>query len=521
MNVLLMDAAHDFDWTTNLPPQSDALHQDLDLQTLLDAMAAGDRYMRALAQRGLLLGLMDPAGITYRQRVLADCLAQRDAVRAMYDVVVRAFAEKRRIFPAMRGSVDNVRSTAVQELGVYFNALEGLYRIAVERADAFVSEGFTRLFAMLKEQLNEDYRRQVRSHLEELEFPRGMLINARLGPDGTTVGLGLHRPPDSRWFDWLLSSDFGRGGFSFEIPPRDNGGLEALSELKGRAANDVANAAAQAAEHVEGFLNALCAELGFYLGCANLHARLIDLGAMVCFPEPTGIDTTELSAEGLYDPCLALHLGSPPVGNDVDSHGRRLIMITGANQGGKSTFLRSVGVAQLMMQAGMFVAARSYRASICTDLFTHFKREEDVTLKSGKLEEELARMSVIVAEIEPTAMLLCNESFASTNEQEGSELARQVTGSLIDSGVRVLFVTHLYTLAHGFYVEERESTLFLRAERLPNARRSFRLMEGEPEPTSYGEDAYQRVFGAAARPGASPDGAVFGPVAGGAMDSHC
>jgi MutS domain V len=77
-------------------------------------------------------------------------------------------------------------------------------------------------------------------------------------------------------------------------------------------------------------------------------------------------------------------------------------MITGANQGGKSTFLRSVGVAQLMMQCGMFVAAESLRASVVDGVFTHFKREEDATMERGKLDEELSRMSDIVDAITPT-----------------------------------------------------------------------------------------------------------------------
>ena len=57
--------------------------------------------------------------------------------------------------------------------------------------------------------------------------------------------------------------------------------------------------------------------------------------------------------------------------------GKSLVIITGANSGGKSTFLRSVGLAQLMMQCGMFVTARILRASVCQQIFTHFIREED------------------------------------------------------------------------------------------------------------------------------------------------
>jgi DNA mismatch repair ATPase MutS len=146
------------------------------------------------------------------------------------------------------------------------------------------------------------------------------------------------------------------------------------------------------------------------------------------------------------------------------------------------------------------VAAHSLRASVVDGVFTHFKREEDATMESGKLDEELGRMSEIADAITPKSILLCNESFAATNEREGSEIARQVVRALLDSGVVVFFVTHLFDLANGFYQEESATALFLRAERQPDGRRTFRLVGGEPLPTSYGEDSYRRVFGAAPDP---------------------
>ena len=75
----------------------------------------------------------------------------------------------------------------------------------------------------------------------------------------------------------------------------------------------------------------------------------------------------------------------------------------------------------------MFVAGRVASApASCDGVFTHYKREEDATMESGKLDEELARMSDIVDHITPGCILLCNESFASTNEREGSQIARQI-----------------------------------------------------------------------------------------------
>jgi DNA mismatch repair ATPase MutS len=183
------------------------------------------------------------------------------------------------------------------------------------------------------------------------------------------------------------------------------------------------------------------------------------------------------------------------IGNALDADGRQLAIITGANQGGKSSFLRSVGLAQLMMQSGMFVAAESFVGELCTGLFTHCKREEDATLHSGKFDEELRRLSAIVDRLRPGAVFLFNESFASTNELEGSEIARQVVGALLERGIKVFFVTHLYAFARGLFDHPPDGTVFLRAERLEDGRRTFRIIVGEPRETSYGVDLYRDVFG--------------------------
>ena len=144
----------------------------------------------------------------------------------------------------------------------------------------------------------------------------------------------------------------------------------------------------------------------------------------------------------------------------------------------------------------MFVPATSFAASLSSGVFTHFKREEDADMESGKFDEELRRMSEIADHLLPNAFVLFNESFAATNDREGSEIAGQIAQTLTDCGIRVAFVTHLYEFAHHLWMERREQTVFLRADRRTNGERTFRLVVGEPQPTSHGEDIYRRVFGA-------------------------
>jgi DNA mismatch repair ATPase MutS len=142
----------------------------------------------------------------------------------------------------------------------------------------------------------------------------------------------------------------------------------------------------------------------------------------------------------------------------------------------------------------MLVPAESFCANVCDGLITHYKREEDVTMSSGKLDEELNRMSDIVDHLTRNSMVLFNESFAATNEREGSEIARQIISALIEKRIKVFYVTHLYDFAHGFYDRKLADAIFLRAERQTDGERTFRVSEGEPLQTSYGKDLYVKIF---------------------------
>ena len=113
---------------------------------------------------------------------------------------------------------------------------------------------------------------------------------------------------------------------------------------------------------------------------------------------------------------------------------------------------------------------------------------------SGKLDEELGRMSAIIDHLGPGALVLFNESFAATNEREGSEIARQIVNALLEKDIKIFFVTHLYAFAREFHDQLPENVLFLRAERKADGARTFKISEGEPLQTSFGEDLYRQIF---------------------------
>ncbi len=492
MRARLLDPDTGIDPDADLPPLAGDTANDLEIDTLVAAMAGEDDFITTVARHVLLTPLPDPDVIRYRQAVLRDCLAHPALVRSLYEVVADGLFDARRALVWRGTTPDSKLHGSLSALEVFVGVLRRLRAIVERSADAPASRGLTTLFAALQRELTDEYFTEVDGHLRRLRFRDGVLLSATLGRGNRGTDYVLRRAEGEGWLAKVLP--MAREGYGFSLPDHDETGARALADLRSRGVAAVATAAAQSADHLAGFIRDLRTELAFYLGCVNLAERLGDLGQPTSLPDvlPEG---PSLRAEGLYDPSLALVKGGEVVGNDVEATQTPVILVTGANQGGKTTFLRSVGLAQLMLQAGMFVPAQALEASVRSGVLTHFPRGEDTTMTAGKLDEELTRMGAIVESVEVDSLVLANESFSSTNEREGSELALQVVRALGDRGASVVFVTHFYELAARLRDERPLPTTFLRAQRGEGGQRPFRLLEGEPLRTSHGQDLYERVFG--------------------------
>ena len=498
MKALLMHPDRDFDLNQQAPRHERDLRQDLELDTLLRAMAGEDKFLFDVARKALLSALRnDVETILYRQEIVKDCLKNPAVVRDLYGLAVETIEiKKKHLFfgTFSRHYPESILSGSIELLQLFMGMIRRLKGFADAQAGRFESRGFTALFAMFQTEFSDEYFACVQNHLKELKFRAGVLVSAELGEgnEGLNYVLRRARGKMPNWLKWILGN--WPSAYTFRIHQRDEAGARTLSELRGRGLNLAANALAQSADHILSFFEMLRAELAFHVSCVNLHGKLAAMGMPTSFPRPEAIGARRHRFSGLYDACLALSMGRGVVSNAIDADGKSGVIITGANQGGKSSFLRSIGLAQVMMQCGMFVAAEAFAAELCTGLFTHYRREEDAAMKSGKLDEEIKRMSEITSAITPNALLLLNESFAATNEREGSEIARQVVCALLEKRIKIFFVTHLYEFAHGFFDRKIKDAIFLRAERRADGTRTFRLVEGEPLETSYGEDLYREVF---------------------------
>ena len=259
-----------------------------------------------------------------------------------------------------------------------------------------------------------------------------------------------------------------------------------VEEIQGKALLHLCAVISQISNMIMMFFKSLKQDIYFYLAALRIKKHMDDNKLPYCIPEIYA-DSRGIIAEDLYNYPLAVFTGNAPVKNNIDFTDGKFVIITGLNQGGKTTFLRSVGVAQLFTQAGIMVPAVKYGGSLYNGIMSHFPKEEDNTLNFGKLAEELERLRKELPLVMNGGLVMLNESFATTTEKEGGEIAADVLRALSKTDSSVVFVTHLYELAVS--LDELNSVLYNDIKAVSyitkvnadlKAIRSYKIVKGEP-----------------------------------------
>lgn len=470
-----------------------------------------DDFVTDTMKRVMMVPLATEEEVKYRQGMIREAMTHYTFAGKLYNLSRRASEEIEK-FAAVKKEKWYRKGDGEQKLLVteieYLNRqtyyLDELKTLLLGRTDKTPSEAMSKFVSRFLEYYNDEFQKTLHEVLDDIRELSGggqLELSATLGRGLEMADITVCRIKEREEEKGIGKKMTGKlemlarnvllPGTHVESMENLNL-LQEVTDLRSVALTSILKHFVTFLEENEKFFGQLYLQMAFYIGCANLARQMQRFHVPVCYPEITARE--DLQLEGLVELSLALYQQRMPVANRLDARGKHLVVITGANQGGKSTFLRSLAIAQVMLQCGMFVAAEQFSAGLYGNIFTHFTRREDSAMNSGRLDEELGRMEKIIDNMTKDSVIYLNESFATTTEKEGSVIAYDLARALYERGIRVMMVTHLLAFARDCYGRHPKHAIFLAAERKEDGQRTFKIVETAPEQTSYGLDLYEDLI---------------------------
>ena len=227
-------------------------------------------------------------------------------------------------------------------------------------------------------------------------------------------------------------------------------------------------------------------EAQFYLAWLEYLRPLEKAGLRVCYPEVSQAATSPSRCTDAFDLALSRGLvgaGAAVVVNDFELQApERIMVVSGANQGGKTTFARLIGQIHYLASIGCPVAGREASLPLVDQVLTHFEREERVQTLSGKLEESLERMRRLLEKATASSLLIMNESFDSTTVSDALFLSRAILRRVMERDMLCVCVTFLDELAS---LSEKTVSYVAMVDPQDPAKRTYRVLRRPAEGLAY------------------------------------
>ena len=509
--------------------------RDLELERLLSTLAQYAPNRTAIREVANLI-CTEPAVIAYRQDVLEDLWHHRTLADRVETLLPDISA-----LDAYRSSADRQRST-LQDVTWRLGELEQLVTCVSGLSEAFDqlsgplrAQGWLMLRDRVAQLAQDDvYLNLLRELPDMLETIRskasvtiGINLDNRLRPVAATL-LSVNDKPftSSSFIDRLLgrnAEDFkgigplhsvaalnvernplGLGPQAQPINPMLVPLFRDLANVLEAVCRPIARTLRQYITLQSGFLAGVSGEMAFYLAAVRLMQQLQERGLPWCRPDILPMTERVCDLQDAYNLNLALHLMDQPEVNDavvkndvrMDQNGR-IFILTGPNQGGKTTYVQMVGVCQILAQLGLWVPATQARISPVDGVHTHYPMEESSAKATGRFGDEAQRLSEIFTKATRHSLILLNESLASTNSGESLYIAQDLVRILRRMGARAVFATHLHELAADIEMLNEQTpgdslVVSLVASRIESGadgmQRSYKILPGQPMGRSYARE---------------------------------
>ena len=472
----------------------------------------------------------DPETLNYRLDILEDFLNVPALEAVLYENIHKLYINEH-VNVQKLGLADSfyALNQRLESLKTFIECITKCHEFCDKNRDKFNSaalKGLTDYFASV---YNSDYFDEVKRETDEC-----LRILAK-GVKSVTVGINfddMMRPVEAMLlsvstdaikkkgrFDWLFSrvGDTGRAIGKTHSLYNENGGVNDLEAPLFRELKEINS---EYISHLDTAIRAYFkkstediltfeSQMSFYIGAKRIVEAVRARGLDMCRPKYLPMEDRKMNAKGIFDLSFYIQMvGSDPMGSLKDKiitnecrfdDDGRFFVLTGANNGGKTTYTRAVGIIQVFAQAGIYVPCSECEISPVDYIYTHFPKEEEVGLNTSRFTQECKQFKETVDTATRHSLLLLNESIQSTTPTECVYIATELTKIFRCVGVRGIYATHLLELAKSLdrLNEEVEGdtklvSIVTTVDRTADNRRLYRIERAEPQEFGYARTIYEK-----------------------------
>lgn len=472
----------------------------------------------------------DPETLNYRLDILEDFLNVPALEAVLYENVHRLYINEH-INVQKLGLADSffALNQRLESLKTFIECITKCHEFCDKNKDKFHSTALHGLSEYFASVYNSEYFDEVKRETDEC-----LRLLAK-GVKSVTVGINFDdmlRPVEAMLlsvstdpikkkgrFDWLFarSGDSGRAIGKTHSLYNENGGQ---NDLEAPLFRELKEINAEYIGHLDTAIRAYFkkstediltfeSQMSFYIGAKKIIEAVRARGLEMCRPKYLPMEERKMNAKGIFDLSFYIQMvGSDPMAslkdkiitNDCrfDDDGR-FFVLTGANNGGKTTYTRAIGIIQVFAQAGLYVPCTECEISPVDYIYTHFPKEEEVGLNTSRFTQECKQFKETVDTATRHSLLLLNESIQSTTPTECVYIATELTKIFRCVGVRGIYATHLLELAKSLDKLNAEVegdtklvSIVTTVDTTADNRRLYRIERAEPQEFGYARTIYEK-----------------------------
>lgn len=507
-------------------PQDYVANLELELLSRLICPENSLNALRILTQLST-----DEEVLNYRLDILEDFLNVPQLEAVLYENVHKLYVNEHVNIQKL-GLADSfyALNTRLNSLKTFIECITKCHEFCQKFQDKFRSEALKGLVEYFASVYNSEYFDEVKRETDEC-----LRILAK-GVKSVTVGINfddMMRPVEAMLLSVSTDSIKKKGRFDWIFKHLDGGADRAIgrthslynenggtNDLEAPLFRELKEINSEYISHLDRAIRAYFkkstediltfeSQMSFYIGAKRIIDAVRARGLDMCRPKYLKMEERRLNAKGVFDLSFYTQMASSdPMGslkdkiitNDctMDDNGR-FFVLTGANNGGKTTYTRAIGIIQVMAQAGIYVPCSSCEISPVDFIYTHFPKEEEVGLNTSRFTQECKQFKVTVDNATRYSMLLLNESIQSTTPTECVFIATELTKIFRCIGVRGVYATHLLELAKNLDKLNAEVegdtklvSIVTTVDTTADNKRLYRIVKSAPQEFGYAQTIYKK-----------------------------